>query len=248
MQQTVKMKLMPTKEQKQDFIRMSKAYIKVVNDLVTEMVKAGQLLKLTSKDVCAEIPSAVKNQAIRDAKSVYRRSKELNKVPILKKPVCIWNNQNYKVNENVIEFPVWRNGKSRRVTVKAVLTEYQRQLLQHKKGALRITKKSNKWIAQISVTVPEPKPKPSDIVMGVDLGLKVPAVAVTSTGKTIFVGNGRQNKYVRRTFKFKRRKLGKAKKLDAIRKLKDKEKRWLFAETKFYTETGLHSFANWPYC
>jgi len=227
MKQTVKVKLIPTKEQKQDLILISQAYIRTVNDLVTQMVEAGQLLKCTSKDVSQAMPSAVKNQAVRDAKSVYRKSKQLKRVPVLKKPVCIWNNQNYRVKDNVIEFPVWKAGKSKRMAVKAVLTEYQQQLLQHKKGALRITKKSNKWIAQISVDVPEPDQKQSDIVMGVDLGLKIPAVAVTNTGKTIFVGNGRQNKYIRRKFKFKRRKLGRAKKLNAIRKLKDKERRWM---------------------
>lgn len=227
MQQTIKIKLIPTKEQEQDLKHLLISYIKTVNDLVTGMVKAGQRLKLTSKDVRAEMPSAVKNQAVRDAKSIYRKSKQLKSVPVLRKPVCIWNNQNYKVKENVIEFPVWKAGKSRRIAVKAVLTGFQQQLLQHKMGTLRITKKSNKWIAQICVTVPEPKQNQSDIVMGIDLGLKVPAVAVTSTGKTTFVGNGRQNKYVRRKYKFRRRKLGKAKKLAAIRKLKDKEKRWM---------------------
>lgn len=52
--------------------------------------------------------------------------------------------------------------------------------------------------------------------MGIDLGLKIPAVAVTSIGKTRFFGNGRQNKYIRRKYQQRRRKLGKLKKLSAI--------------------------------
>ncbi len=173
------------------------------------------------------MPSAVKNQAIRDAKSVYRRSKQLKKVPILKKPVCIWNNQNYTIKENIIEFPVFIHHQSKRMAVKAVITEYQQTLLKNKWGTLRITRKSNKWMAQISVTIPEPNQNQSAIVMGVDLGLKVPAVAVTSEGKTKFSGNGRQNKYIRRKYKTKRQHLGKAKKINAIRKLNDKEQRWM---------------------
>lgn len=227
MQQTVKIKLLPTKEQERLITNMVKTYIKSVNSIVADMMRANHALKLSSKDVDAEMPSAVKNQAVRDAKSVYRRSKQLKKVPVLKKPVCIWNNQNYKVQESQIQFPVWKEGKSKRLAVKAVLTSYQQELLENKQGTLRITRKSGKWIAQICVSVSEPEQKPSAIVMGVDLGLKVPAVAVTSTGKTKFMGNGRQNKYVRRVFKTKRRKLGKAKKLNAIRKLNDKEKRWM---------------------
>lgn len=63
--------------------------------------------------------------------------------------------------------------------------------------------------------------------MGVDLGLKVPAVAVTGDDKVRFFGNDRQNKYVRRMFKSKRKKLGKLKKLNAIRNLDNKEQRWM---------------------
>lgn len=226
-EQTVKIKLLPTKNQEKHLIDISKEYIKTVNILVAEMVQAEKVLKLSSKDVPVSMPSAVKNQAIRDAKSIYRRSKQLKRVPILKKPVCIWNNQNYKVKEKVIEFPVCINGKSKRIAVKAVITEYQYNLLKNKFGTLQITKKSTKWIAQICVTVEETEQNESDIVMGVDLGLKVPAVAVTSTGKTKFFGNGKQNKYIRRKFKSKWRELGKAKKLNAIRKLNDKEQRWM---------------------
>ncbi len=63
--------------------------------------------------------------------------------------------------------------------------------------------------------------------MGVDLGLKVPAVAVTSNGKTKFFGNGRQNKYIRRKYKSLRQKLGKAKKLKKIKQIGNKEQRWM---------------------
>nr|WP_276207033.1 transposase [Natranaerobius trueperi] len=77
------------------------------------------------------------------------------------------------------------------------------------------------------MTVPEPKPKETDTVMGVDLGLKAPAVSVTSTGKTKFIGNGRPNKYIRRKYKSKRSELGQAKKLNASKTLNDKEQRWM---------------------
>lgn len=63
--------------------------------------------------------------------------------------------------------------------------------------------------------------------MGIDLGVKCPAVAVTSNGKTKFYGNGRQNKQKRRKFAAKRKKLGKAKKLKAIKKSRNKEQRWM---------------------
>lgn len=97
----------------------------------------------------------------------------------------------------------------------------------HKLGTLRITKKSDKYIAQIAYEVAESTVKTDGNVMGIDLGIKCPAVAVTSNGKTKFYGNGRQNKQKRRKFTAKRKKLGKAKKLKAIKKSRNKEQRWM---------------------
>ena len=226
---TVKLKLLPTIEQEKQLISISKTYIKTINEIVSEMVNAEKILKLTSKDINALIPSAVKNQAIRDAKSVYRKSKKLGVVPVLKKPVCIWNNQNYKIKENVLEFPVLIGNKSKRIKIKAIFDDYQIAALKNatKFGALRITQKSGKWIAQIPVEDPALITVHTDIVMGVDLGLKIPAVAKTSDGKVEFFGNGRMNKFFKRRFRALRKKLGQSKKLSAIKKIHDKEQRWM---------------------
>ncbi|OHX28584.1 transposase [Bacillus mycoides] len=86
--------------------------------------------------------------------------------------------------------------------------------------------KSNKWMAQISVTLPTNE-RVGTKILGVDLGLKVPAVAITDDDKIRFFGNGRQNKCKKRKFRCIRKKLGKAKKVNAIRRLDDKEQRWM---------------------
>jgi molecular chaperone DnaK (HSP70) len=59
--------------------------------------------------------------------------------------------------------------------------------------------------------------------MGVDLGLKNPAVAVVEDGKTKFIGNGRQNKFIKSKNRSVRRKLGKLKKLKIIKKVRTKK-------------------------
>jgi len=61
-------------------------------------------IKLTSKDIKVNLPSAVKNQAIQEAKGVYKKYKKTKKLSILKKPVCIWNNQNYKIKDYLLMF------------------------------------------------------------------------------------------------------------------------------------------------
>ncbi len=241
MQITVKIKLEPTKEQESLLQATTNEYIRLVNNIVADFVKADAPLKYTSKTVIAELPSAVKNQAIKDARSVFKKYKKnvcANarlepedqrevRVPILKKPVAIWNNQNYSLKENILSFPVLIADKSKRIEVKAVLTDYQREQLNGKRGSLRITQKSGKYIAQIAVEMDEEQPETSNKIMGVDLGLKNPAVAVLEGGKTKFIGNGRQCKFIKRKHRSVRRKLGKLKKLKAIKKRHDKEQRWM---------------------
>ena len=124
--------------------------------------------------------------------------------------------------------PLQIGGRTHRCRFLAETTpEILERLSSHKLGTLRVTQKNKKWIAQIAVEQPCEALSDSPVVMGIDLNLKCPAVAATTTGKVKFAGNGRQNKYVRRKFKSRRRKLGKAKKLDAIRRSEDKEQRWM---------------------
>jgi IS605 OrfB family transposase len=240
MQITIQVKLLPTPEQIILLNSTMQEYINTANKIVNDYVIGDKDTKHTSKSVIANLPSALNNQAIQDAKSIFKKytknlkanaKKETDKqkeikVPILKKPIAVWNNQNYAIKFGYITFPVWLNGKSTRILVKAVITDRQENLLTNKLGTLRITKKLSKYIAQIAVDV-EPIQSTGTIAMGIDLGLKIPAVAVTENGKTKFCGNGRQNKYFKRKHRATRKKLGKLKKQKAINKLDNKEQRWM---------------------
>jgi putative transposase len=222
---TIKIRFFP--KQPLELKILSKTYIQVVNSLTERAEKEGSFPKITTKDVETRLPSAVLNQAIRDAKSVFRKTKKEKKRPILKKPTYYINNQNYSIGESTIAFPILVDGKVRRTTFPAMITERDHQFLQHAKcGLMRIIEKSGKWFAQISLEIPT-RVSTDGQIMGVDLGLKVPAVGVTNEGKTKFFGNGRENKYMRRKFRSIRERLGKKKKLNAIRKLDDKEQRWM---------------------
>jgi transposase len=70
-----------------------------------------------------------------------------------------------------------------------------------KLGALRIIQKPGTWNAQIAIKDELPTNVESDIVMGIDLGLKVPAVCKTFNGQTKFSGNVRMNKFFKRRFR-----------------------------------------------
>jgi IS605 OrfB family transposase len=244
MQLTIQMKLMPDAVQARLIEETMSGYISAVNGLVSDFVSIGRLDKRSSANVNAALPSVLRCQAVQDARSVFKKytkeqkavtkanlkrppeEQKTAKVPVLKKPVAIWNNQNYSIGEDTISFPVWKDGKCQKLTFQAIITERQKLLLENKRGTLRITKKGGKFMTQVAVDVVCESEQGSS-VMGVDLGLKVPAVAVTEEGKVKFFGNGRENKYMKRMARSKRKSLGKAKKVKAIKKLNNKEQRWM---------------------
>ena len=248
-------------------------YIACVNSLVALHLSGVSIQKFSSKDVVAELPSAVKNQAIRDAKSVLRRYAKKQwkveqkrawfeaqgktpkhpirdaKVPILRRPVLLVNNQNFKIDldAKTVSFPLFRDGETaprktkqnsvQKVIRVATVTPRHREILtttQHI-ATLRIVVKGDKLLAQVGYAVEEPEAAeldaliadPNTLVMGVDLGIKCPAVSYSTDGKVRFYGNGRENRYKRRKCYARRQRLQKARKLCAIKRISDKEARFM---------------------
>ena len=224
---TLKLKLRPTPEQKELIQRTMQEYIHLVNDVMDYALALGGMPELSSGSVRASLPSALKNQCLLDVKSAWNRYLQTKRFPVFQKPVAIWNNQNYVIKPNGISFPVW-DRKCTRIFVKAVIpAETFRCLKTHKLGTLRLTWKGEKLIAQIAYEQAESDSGDCNEEMGVDLGMLCPAVCQTSGGKVKFVGNGRRNKQVRRRYKTRRKKLGQKKKLNAIRRSRNKEQRWM---------------------
>ena len=248
MQLSETVKVYPTEYQKSLIVQTMKEYIDTVNGLVSDAMRGHSIAKITTADVSASLPSALLNQCIRDAKSIVRkhykychkavlknrslakrgsvvRTKAPN-LPILKKTCCYVNNQNYKIKDDCIDFPVMINGKSKRISVSVKLTDRQKALFADAKfGTMRIVTKSHALVAQIVYEVTEPKLKSDGNVMGIDLGIKCPAVSYCSDGSVKFYGNGRKNKYMRRHYAYLRKKLQTSKKIKAVKHINDKEQR-----------------------
>ena len=221
-QNTVQVRLYPTPEQATLLMDQAQEYIQTVNVLVQAwdagMIEDG----FSTKDVTAALPSACKNQVLRDAKSVYTKACKIGRLPVLKKPLCQWNNQNWQMQSGQIILPVLLHGKTQQIMLKCVEGE-----LVGTEGILRIKKKRGKWIADITLTLPRPEPSQDQGIMGVDLGIKVPAVSYVQ-GKTLrCYGNGRYQRFMRRRFYARRKSLQKAGKKRALRKSRGKERRWM---------------------
>ena len=200
-------RLYPTPEQGRLLMAHCQEYISTVNVLVAAFDSGVFEDKVSTKDFKSLLPSAVKNQALRDAQSVYKHSFELGCLPLLKKPICPWNNQNWRIEADMLVLPTYQDGKTQQVRIRCA--EVARE---GKAGILRIKKKRGKWIADIALTVEDAPPTDGQAVMGIDLGVKVPAVAHVRGKGTRFFGNGRYQRYMRRRFYSRRKKLQKAKK------------------------------------
>lgn len=248
MQLSETLKLYMTREQKLLIVMAMNEYISTVNSLVSVATNGTSISKYTTVNVNASLPSALTNQCIRDAKSIVNKynkdcrkvstkNKKLAKqksnimikeptVPVLKRPCCYINNQNFKIKDNCIEFPVLINGISRRIAIRTSMTNKQKLIFANAKlGTMRIVYKGNKIVSQIVYKVNEPEYTDDGNVMGIDLGIKCPAVSYISDGSVKFYGNGRKNKYMRRHYKYLRKKLQKTKHIDAIERINNKEQR-----------------------
>lgn len=248
MQLSETVKLYPTKYQSELIRAAMSEYISTVNSLVSDAARGISISKITTADVSAGLPSALTNQCIRDARSIVKKHYKAchgavlknrrlaeNKsgirvsapdLPVLKKPCCYINNQNFKVNEGNIEFPVMMDGRSKRISVKTRMSDKQKSVFaSYRLGTMRIVVKGNSLVAQIVYDADEAVFSDGGNIMGVDLGIKCPAVSSCSDGSVRFYGNGRRNKYMRRHYKYLRKKLGKAKKPDAIKRINNKEQR-----------------------
>ena len=232
MQLSESIKLYPSKAQEKQIRETMLIYISTVNKLVDMALCGKKISKFSSKDVSAHLPSALKNQCIRDAKSILRKYRKTCKkdknatIPVLKKPCFYVNNQNFSIEDSFVEFPLFLGGKTTRLKVKSSVTEEQHRIFENTKlGTMRVVLKNQKIIVQVVYEKTELPPQKSDMVMGVDLGIKCPAVSYCSDGHVAFYGNGRKNKFIRRHYKSLRQTLGKRKKFHAIKRLSNKEQR-----------------------
>ena len=222
---TVQVRLYPTPEQATFMRAHCQEYISTINVLVQALdsdvlPNAGR--DTSTKDFTAALPSAVKNQALRDARSVWKRSFALGRISLLRKPICQWNNQNWRMEGNTLLVPVVIDGKVQQIAIRCAGGP-----LDGMPGLLRIMRKRGKWIADIALTLPKPAPATGEAIMGIDLGIKLPAVVHIIGKGSRFFGNGRHQRFKRRQFYGQRRSLQQAGKARTVKQRQGKERRWM---------------------
>lgn len=216
----------PTKVKQEMYERMTEVNTEFANWLLNH----PELNKATSKifkDFSSQkFPSAIVNQTIREVKS----QKKNQKVKRFRKLWCCFNNQNLKVEKNGDFYTVAFPTLEKKIGVPVVTRSYQQAWLNRlingtaKQGTAKLYKKKKKWFIALPITF-EVEPCKGKKVMGIDLGLRYIAVASVGTKSLFFKGN--QCAFIRRRYAALRRRLQKAKKLDVVRKIGNKESRWM---------------------
>ena len=197
--------------------------------LANNLIVAGRPKGLTSKTVApylsASVPSAVLNQTIRDVGA----AKKVDKFRVLPPS---FNNQNLRLQKVgdywTASFPT----QVGRVRVPIKATDQQSEYLQSigsgvKQGAAKLYEKRGRWYLALSITV-QVTPCVGTKVAGIDLGLRNLAVVVCEGENLFFSGDNAA--FARRRFSALRTRMGRAKALSAIRRMKDKESRWMQSE------------------
>mgnify|MGYP002546786820 CR=1 FL=1 len=204
-------------------IRDAKSIVKKYDKACKEVEKAKKNKKNQKSKKNKNSKNVKEVEEIKEVKEV-KKLKEI-KVPVLKKLCCYINNQNFKIQDNYISFPVMIDGKSKRISVKTKMTDKQKLILSsHRLGTMRIVIKNiNTLVAQFVYEIE--KVNESNNVMGIDLGIKCPAVSYCTDGSVKFYGNGRKNKYMRRHYANLRKWFQKAKKPTVAKRIKNKEQR-----------------------
>jgi IS605 OrfB family transposase len=229
--------LKPTKRKQNIFLNNIAEVVKN-RQAIADKLKAGKA-KLSSADFKElNLPSAVKNQNIREVKALYKRflksnSKKENIEFKENQPIC-YNNQNYDLYGHIISIPLYTS-KCERFAFPVKQTKRFKELQQYIKDGNKLGKaslfyKRGKWYFAVTIKIDNRKTTNTN-VMGIDIGLRQLAVASIKTSKDKEINrqfhNGKQAGFIRKKYRSLRRKLGKLKKVKAIKTINDKEQRWM---------------------
>jgi len=229
--------LKPTKRKENIFLNNIAEVVKN-RQAIADKLKVGEA-KLSSADFKEHnLPSAVKNQNIREVKALYKRflkskSKKENIEFKDNQPIC-YNNQNYDLYGHIISIPLYTS-KCQRLAFPVKQTIRFKELQQYIKDGCKLGKaslfyKRRKWYFAVTIKIDDKKTTNTN-VMGIDIGLRQLAVASIKTSRDKEINrqfhNGKQAGFIRKKYRSLRRRLGKSKKVKVIKNIKHKEQRWM---------------------
>lgn len=143
-----------------------------------------------------------KQNVIDQAAILYKKKQRNHKISL--DFSSVWSYRSYTILEDgILELELGERSAHRRLKIPFYVHEYQMAKL--RKGTCKdmtIKKRDKNWFAFVLVEIPKEN-SPGDLIMGVDIGIKNPAVAYTSDNDIKFFGNGRQLRFLNCSYRKK---------------------------------------------
>lgn len=185
-----------------------KSEIKRVYDI---FMKVGKTYEYRYKDINNFVSYHSKHLVLAESKNWFNETKEKK---FQFHYSSYWSNSSYWFHEDLI-LELGLSTRKKKLHIPFYKNKHQmKRLLEGKAMNMQLIKKQGKWFALIYLLM-QPKATEDIGIMGIDIGIKVPAVIATDKGMVRFFGNGRE-------IRFKQRQLrAHVKKMQEQKKYKD---------------------------
>jgi len=188
-------RIYPTKIQDAILCNLIDNFSIEINKVIDCYIRNKQVVDVRFNEISNSIPWDSKIEVLKIAKIDFVKMMESNKEEAkIRYNFCKWTNHNFKYFED--QKLLIQTFQKEVMLIDVFCNDFTKNIINNNKlTSLRIYKKKNKWIGTFTYDY-LPELNHFENIMGIDLGIKVPAVAVTSTGKIRFFGNGRQKRYI----------------------------------------------------
>ncbi|MEG1526993.1 MAG: transposase [Erysipelotrichaceae bacterium] len=195
----VKIYLNPNENAIKELLSYETTFKMEVKRIFETFIKENKIYEYPYKLVSNNISYNSKCLALLTAKEMYKK-KEQN-IPYRYSYSSIWNNSSYEINENVLKLELGIERNKEKLIIPIYFHEQpMNRIISGKAMNMKIINRKGKWYANIYIEC-KPSSKNSKKIMGIDIGVKVPAVCATEKNKICFFGNGRELRYIQRKFK-----------------------------------------------
>lgn len=166
-----------------------------VNKVIQTFVENKEVVHVRFKEIANSIPWDSKIEVIKIAKVEFVKAMEYdNAKRRYKYNFCKWTNHNFQFFNN--QKLLIQTFEKEVMIIDVFCNEFIKNIISNNSlTSLKIFKRGNKWIGSFTYDYIS-KTNTNENVMGIDLGIKVPAVAATNTGKIRFFGNGRKKRFI----------------------------------------------------
>ena len=203
----IKLSLIVNNEIEKDLLDYEKNFKSEVGRIHDIFLKEHKTYEYRYKDISNRISYNSKHLVLAEAKNWFNEKEE---TPFRFCYSSYWSNSSYWIKENLI-LELGLSDRKRKLYVPFYQNEQQlKRLKMGKPMNLQIVHSHQKWYAVIYLQLQERRIY-SKKQMGIDIGIKVPAVVATSEGKVRFFGNGREIRYRQRQLRGHIKKLQKMK-------------------------------------